>query len=541
MVLLEPPRRGANSLIEEWRLFCAKEKAIYATLNLFEGDITLRADCWYAAAEEDAIRSLLIQQSNAQQASAMLVTDRSGQKRNPPTFIRKNEFTGPYQDLVDTYGVPRYQEANPALFTVVTFPFLFGMMYGDIGHGGMLMMFGLWACWNPDSLRYSSPPIYTARYMVVLMGFFSIYAGLMYNDFFSVGLNFFGSRWNMEHQGNMEIFTPAYDVKNNGGVGPYPFGLDPAWHGANNELLFLNSLKMKLSVLMGVSQMVVGVLLRFTNSVYEGSMVDFVFECLPMMAFMMCFFAYMDWMIIYKWITPLDTAPFDQPPSLINSLICMAMGTPDKTPLYAGQATVQSILMGITICSVPLMLLPKPLIMWAQHRGSSNTGHQVLLDQEQGGGGGAFGQHGQPTSFSSASHGHEKEGEHEEFDMAEIFIHQVIETIEYVLGTVSHTASYLRLWALSLAHQQLSLVFFQKTLLAAFTTVLPMGAVYVYVAFAFWFVITVGVLCGMDVMECFLHTLRLHWVEFQSKFYKGDGHSFEPFRFKTILEPKSES
>ena len=75
---------------------------------------------------------------------------------------------------------------------------------------------------------------------------------------------------------------------------------DPAWHGANNELLFLNSLKMKLSVLIGVVQMVVGVLLRFSNSVYEGSTVDFVFECLPMMAFMMCFFAYMDWMIIYK-------------------------------------------------------------------------------------------------------------------------------------------------------------------------------------------------------------------------------------------------
>lgn len=50
--------------------------------------------------------------------------------------------------------------------------------------------------------------------------------------------------------------------------------------------------------------------------------------------------------------------------------------------------------------------------------------------------------------------------------------------------------------------------------------------------FPIWLGATVGVLMMMDVMECFLHALRLHWVEFQNKFFKGDGYLFQPFSFK---------
>jgi V-type H+-transporting ATPase subunit a len=39
-----------------------------------------------------------------------------------------------------------YKEANPAVFAIVTFPFLFGVMFGDVGHGSLLLLVGILLC-----------------------------------------------------------------------------------------------------------------------------------------------------------------------------------------------------------------------------------------------------------------------------------------------------------------------------------------------------------------------------------------------------------
>ena len=93
-----------------------------------------------------------------------------------------------FQTIVDTYGVPRYQEFNPAVPTIVTFPFLFGVMYGDMFHASFLFLFALSLVFGKRLMGAAVGPggslegMYEARYVLLFMGFFALYCGLMYND-----------------------------------------------------------------------------------------------------------------------------------------------------------------------------------------------------------------------------------------------------------------------------------------------------------------------------------------------------------------------
>lgn len=120
--------------------------------------------------------------------------------------------------------------------------------------------------------------------------------------------------------------------------------------------------------------------------------------------------------------------------------------------------------------------------------------------------------HSQEESSASLLANSEEEGGHGD-GVGDIVVHCFIETIEFILGSISNTASYLRLWALSLAHRQLSMVFYEMTVgthLVASTSIVGsvIGIVLGFVQLA---LATISVIMCMDVMECFLHSLRLHW------------------------------
>lgn len=81
------------------------------------------------------------------------------------------------------------------------FPFLFGVMFGDIGHGGILLLVGIYVNVKYEDLKKIDDlkDILALRYLLLMMGFFATYAGFIYNDFFSIPFNIFGSCWENDH------------------------------------------------------------------------------------------------------------------------------------------------------------------------------------------------------------------------------------------------------------------------------------------------------------------------------------------------------
>uniref|UniRef100_A0A4X2M3F5 V-type proton ATPase subunit a n=1 Tax=Vombatus ursinus TaxID=29139 RepID=A0A4X2M3F5_VOMUR len=553
--------QAAAKNIRVWFIKVRKMKAIYHTLNLCNIDVTqkcLIAEVWCPVADLDSIQFALRRGTEHSGSTVPSILNRMQTNQTPPTYNKTNKFTSGFQNLVDAYGIGTYREINPAPYTIITFPFLFAVMFGDFGHGILMTLFAIWMVMRESRILSQKnenemfSTVFNGRYIILLMGVFSIYTGLIYNDCFSKALNIFGSSWSVRPmfasnwteetlRGNPVLqLDPA--IK---GVfeGPYPFGIDPIWNIATNKLTFLNSFKMKMSVILGIIHMIFGVTLSLLNHTYFKKPLNIYLEFIPEIIFITSLFGYLVILIFYKW-TAYDAHSSKDAPSLLIHFINMFLfsySDSSNKMLYSGQQGVQCFLVVIAMLCVPWMLLFKPLILRHQYLRRKHLGTHNFGGIRVGNGpteeDAEIIQHDQLSTHSEDA---DEPTEDEVFNFGDTVVHQAIHTIEYCLGCISNTASYLRLWALSLAHAQLSEVLWTMVIHIGLKVESLAGGLGLFFIFAGFATLTVAILLVMEGLSAFLHALRLHWVEFQNKFYSGTGFQFFPFSFDHIREGKFE-
>ncbi|KAJ7313625.1 hypothetical protein JRQ81_005178 [Phrynocephalus forsythii] len=577
--------QAAAKNVRVWFIKVRKMKAIYHTLNLCNIDVTqkcLIAEVWCPVADLDSIQFALRRGTEHSGSTVPSILNRMQTNQTPPTYNKTNKFTAGFQNIVDAYGIGTYREINPAPYTIITFPFLFAVMFGDLGHGILMTLFAVWMVIREsrilsqrnDNEMFST--IFSGRYIILLMGCFSIYTGLIYNDCFSKSLNMFGSSWSVRPMFQKSNWSEALlieypvlqldpDVEGVFG-GAYPFGIDPIWNIATNKLTFLNSFKMKMSIILGIIHMTFGVTLSLLNHIYFKKPLNIYLGFIPEIIFMMSLFGYLVILIFYKWIA-YDAKNSKYAPSLLIHFINMFLFSYDPNGsgmLYKGQKGLQCFLVVVAMMCVPWMLVAKPLVLRQQYlrkkhlegqpaEPPANPAQSPQAVEAAAGATGTLNFGGirvgnGPTEEDAEiiQHDqlsmHSEEGEEptveEVFDFGDTVVHQAIHTIEFCLGCISNTASYLRLWALSLAHAQLSEVLWTMVMHVGLSVKNLGGGLALFFVFAAFATLTIAILLVMEGLSAFLHALRLHWVEFQNKFYMGTGFKFLPFSFDSIRDGK---
>lgn len=488
-----------------WKVFITREKQVWLAMdygNFAEADNTVIYGGWCPERFVPGLTPLLLtvqQESGSAVPIEMSTVEPKARAtlQNPiPTYLEKNGFNSSFQSLNDAYGVPNYDELNGGAFYCM-YPFLFGVMFGDIGHAFfyLLAAFAMLAMHSLAKKKkigmVMDDSMFAFKWLLFFAALSALYCGLIYNECFGLPIYMTSSSWVTDNE------NPG-KWKRKDGYPVYPFGIDPEWLFKDNELIFLNSYKMKLSVVMGMCQMIFGMILQLVKHIHRRDVVEIIVTWIPEMMYLVPFFGYLVVIIIVKWCTNWDDRRVEVPEqqdgvNLIQMMINMILSFGQKEialELYSWQWGVQNIIVIIFFVSIPLLLFLKPIYECCKLRGTP------------------------------------------EFNVLEIFVMNLIHVIEFCLGALSHTASYLRLWALSLAHSQLSHVIYEQVFQMTLKT---NNVVLFWIGWAGFAALTAAILLGMEAFSALLHAIRLMWVEFSSKFYEGMGTPFKPLSLRKVL------
>lgn len=104
----------------------------------------------------------------------MLVADEKS-KDSPPVLLSNNFLFKPFEFLVKMYGLPSYYEIDPTPFFAITYTVLFGLMFGDVGQGLVLLLSGIFF-----SMKKKKPMFQ----IISTLGLSSMFFGILYGSVF---------------------------------------------------------------------------------------------------------------------------------------------------------------------------------------------------------------------------------------------------------------------------------------------------------------------------------------------------------------------
>ena len=343
---------------------------------------------------------------------AIVLEKQPAEAQDPPTSLNNHKFIKPFEELTRLYGLPHYDELDPTPFMAISFPILFGLMFGDVGHGLILLVGGL----TMFFLIKKNQGIRNVCWIMATCGVAAIVAGALYGEVFGKAL--FTPLW----------FDPFQDV----------FGF----------LVF--------ALCIGVAQILSGLVLDLANFAIKRDFVDVVFLSIPRIAF---YVSAVYLIVVYK----LNIAIWFSGPVLL------------------------------IVVPFILMVIAKPTFVAFSH-----LSFRAVEIQGKG------------QKISEAHEGS--------------FGQSLFEGGDFMTRLLSNTISYTRILALLMAHWALLLVTYTVANLIGYSSIVSLIISGIVIVGGNIFVI------ALEGLIVFIHTLRLHFYEWFSKFYKGTGSEFNPFK-----------
>ncbi|MCD6239949.1 V-type ATP synthase subunit I [Candidatus Bathyarchaeota archaeon] len=334
----------------------------------------------------------------------LVIEKRLTPSEDPPTLVKNPSFIKPFEMITKLYGTPHYDELDPTPLIAITFPLIFGLMFGDLGHGLILLIIGT----SLGLLIKRNEGLRNFAWILAACGIGAIFAGLLFGEFF--GKHIFPPLW----------FSPFEDV---------------------TKFLIL-------SIFIGIIQILSGFIIDFINFILKGEVIDAFATSLPKLLFYVG--------SIYL---------------IINYQL--NFGAWLEGPILFPLIPFIFLIFGKPIIRKILKFLNRPI--------AHSEEHYSLLER-------------------------------------------FFESSDLVTRLLSNTMSYARILALLMAHWALLLVTYTIADMVASTPTLGTAISYLIIVGGNIFVI------GFEGLIVFIHTLRLHFYEWFSKFYQGTGIEFSPFR-----------